>query len=206
MKVIVVSAHPDDLEMSCSGYLFKLQEQGADITSIITVKPSAEVRAGRSQSQVSSELAASYDLSKFNLRVFDTPLHANGRPNLMVDNNTMTQLSKLLTRCDLAIVPCATDYHQDHRSTFHLSYPLLLNFAREIWSTHSVPYCYHNQVQSDITADISEQWEKKKQLLDCYSSYIDQGLLQKIKLSNQYWAGKINTQYAEQFQTITRAI
>lgn len=206
MKIVVVSAHPDDLEMSCSGYLFKLQEQGAHITSVITIKPSAEVRNNRSQSQVESELEASYNLSKFDLRVFDTPLHANGRPNLVADNNTMTQLSKLLDRCDLAIVPCATDYHQDHRSTFQLSYPLLLNCAREIWSTHSVPYCYYNQAHSDITADISTQWTKKKQLLDCYSSYIDQSLVQKIEQSNQYWAGRINTQYAEQFQTVTRSV
>jgi LmbE family N-acetylglucosaminyl deacetylase len=205
MKVVVVSAHPDDLEMSCSGYLLKLQEQGAHITSVITVKPSAEVRS-RSQSQVQSELEASYNLSRFELRVFDTPLHTNGRPSLVVNNNTMTQLGKLLDRCDLAIVPCATDYHQDHRSTFQLSYPLLLNRAREIWSTHSVPYCYHNQAHSDITADISAQWTKKKQLLDCYSSYINQDLMQKIEQSNQHWAGKINTQYAEQFQTITRSV
>jgi len=206
MKVIVVSAHPDDLEMSCSGYLLKLQEQGAKIISVITIKPSVEVHTGRSQNQVLEELEASYALSKFDLRIFDTPLHANGRPNLVVDNNTMTRLGKLLDCCDLAIVPCATDYHQDHRSTFNLSYPLLLQRTQKIWSTHSVPYCYSNQANSDITADISSQWLKKKQLIGCYSSYIDQNLLQKIEWSNRYWAGKINTQYAEQFQTITTSV
>jgi LmbE family N-acetylglucosaminyl deacetylase len=206
MKVVVVSAHPDDMEMSCSGFLLRLQQQGADITSVITVKPSAEIHAGRSQRVVQDELEASYALSKFDLRVFDTPLHSNGRPNLVVDNNTMTQLSKLLDSCDLAIIPNADDYHQDHRSTFHLSYPLLIARAREIWSMHSVPYCYHNQATCDITADISDHWKIKSQLIGCYSSYVGVDLIQKIELSNRYWAGKINTQYAEQFKTIHRSV
>jgi len=206
MKVVVVSAHPDDLEMGCSGYLLRLQQQGADIISVIAVNPSAEIHSGRSQSVVQSELDTSYSLSKFNLRVFNTPLHANGRPNLVVDNNTMTQLSNLLDTCDLAIVPNANDHHQDHRSTFHLSYPLLLSRAREIWSMHSVPYCYHNQAHCDITVDISNQWTKKAQLINCYSSYVEPELMQKIKMSNRHWAGKINTEYAEQFQTIYRSV
>jgi LmbE family N-acetylglucosaminyl deacetylase len=206
MKVIVVSAHPDDMEMSCSGYLLKLQDQGADIISIITVKPSAETNSARSKHIVEQEMFNSYSLSEFQLRVFDTPLHNNGRPNLTVDNNTMTDLSKLVEACDLAIIPFCNDSHQDHRSTFQLVYPLLVNQAREIWSMQSVPYCYNNAMQSDITADISDYWSKKIDLLNCYSSYFNNSLLEKVETSNKHWAGKINTKYAEPFQSICRTV
>ena len=56
MKVIVISAHPDDMELSCSGHLLKLQSQGADIVSVVTVKPSAEANPSRSKLIVEQEL------------------------------------------------------------------------------------------------------------------------------------------------------
>lgn len=206
MKVIVVSAHPDDMELSCSGHLLKLQSQGADIISVVTVKPSAETNPARSRQIVQQELDRSYSVSGFELRVFDTPLHSNGRPNLCVDNNTMTALASLIETCDLAIIPNLEDYHQDHRATYNLALPLLLTRAREIWCMSSVPYCYHRNDTANVTSDIGDYWPTKKQLLECYSSYITESMIQKVGKSNQYWAGKINADYAEQFQCIHRAI
>jgi LmbE family N-acetylglucosaminyl deacetylase len=206
MKVIVVSAHPDDMELSCSGHLLKLQSQGADIVSVITVKPSAEVNPSRSKLIVEQELSNSYLLSGFELRVFDTPLHSNGRPNLCVDNNTMTNLAQLLEPCDLAIIPRAEDYHQDHLATHNLVLPLLLSRAREIWCMSSVPYCYYQADCANVTSDIGHYWPTKKQLLECYSSYITESMIQKVQRSSQHWAGKINADYAEQFQCIHRAV
>jgi LmbE family N-acetylglucosaminyl deacetylase len=206
MKVIVVSAHPDDMELSCSGHLLKLQSQGADIVSVVTVKPSAEANPSRSKLIVEQELTNSYLLSGFELRVFDTPLHNNGRPNLCVDNNTMTNLAQLLEPCDLAIIPNAKDYHQDHRATHNLVLPILLSLAREIWCMSSVPYCYYQDDCANVTSDIGHYWPTKKQLLECYSSYITESMIQKVQRSNQHWAGKINADYAEQFQCIHRAV
>jgi LmbE family N-acetylglucosaminyl deacetylase len=206
MKVIVVSAHPDDMELACSGHLLKLQSQGANVISVVTVRPSAEANPARSQQIVEQELDRSYHLSGFELRVFDTLLHSNGRPNLCVDNNTMTDLAQLLESCDLAIIPNPHDYHQDHRATHALALPLLLSRAREIWCMSSVPYCYHQTDDANVTSDISDHWSAKKQLLECYSSYLTDSMIKKVQRSNQHWAGKINTDYAEQFQCIHRAV
>jgi LmbE family N-acetylglucosaminyl deacetylase len=206
MKVIVVSAHPDDMELSCSGHLLKLQSQGADIVSVVTVGPSAEENPNRSKLIVEQELTDSYNRSGFELRLFNTPLHSNGRPNLCVDNNTMTALSPLIETCDLAIIPNPEDYHQDHRATYNLALPLLLTRAREIWCMSSVPYCYYHKNTANVTSDIGDHWHTKKQLLECYSSYITANMIQKVQQSNQHWAGKINADYAEQFQCVHRIV
>lgn len=188
MKVIVISAHPDDLEISCAGTLKKLQDQGADILSVITVKPSAEVRAVRTQSIVHAEMTSSYEISQFQLRVLDTALHHNGRPNLLADNVTMTNLSALLPRCDIAIIPHPLDYHQDHSNTYKLAWPLVQRLANEVWLMHTVPYClYHKDNTANLYHDITDYWSFKQSLIECYASYFDEQQIQNIKIANQYW-------------------
>jgi LmbE family N-acetylglucosaminyl deacetylase len=60
MKIVVVSAHPDDLEIGCSGTLKKYQDAGAEIISVITVKPSVETNSERNEDIVLDELKRSY--------------------------------------------------------------------------------------------------------------------------------------------------
>lgn len=188
MKITVVAAHPDDLEISCAGTLKKFQQQGAEITSVITVRPSSEVRAGRTKAIVQQEMNASYDLSGFQLRVFETDLHACGRPNLVADNVTMTKLSALLEPCDIAIIPHPEDYHQDHSNTYKLAWPLLRKMAGEIWLMHTWPYCaYHQSHAANLYHDITDQWRFKLSLLQCYASYFSREQIDQIHTSNLYW-------------------
>lgn len=189
MKIIVVTAHPDDLEISCAGTLKKLQDQqDADIVSVVTVRPSAEVRVGRNKDVVLQEMTKSYDISGWQLRVLDTDLHDCGRPNLVADNVTMTKLSALLEPCDIAIIPHPGDYHQDHVNTYKLAWPLLCKWAKEIWLMHTWPYCGHHQDRmANLYHDITDQWTFKQSLLQCYGSYFSQQQITQIQISNQYW-------------------
>jgi hypothetical protein len=56
MKIVAITPHPDDLEIACAGTLKKFQDQGAEIISIVTVKPSAEVNSERNEDIVLEEL------------------------------------------------------------------------------------------------------------------------------------------------------
>jgi N-acetylglucosamine malate deacetylase 1 len=207
LKVLVVSAHPDDVEIACAGTLKKLKDQGADIVSVITVRPSSEDNPSRSQHGVEQELRHSYQLSGFELRIFDTPLHANGRPNLVADNVTMTALSKLIEPCDIAIIPHEQDYHQDHRNTYQLARPLVRKLAKEVWLMHTVPYChYHTNNTANLFCNIDQQWSFKQKLLECYQSYFTPGMINNIKVSNQYWAQTCGAELAESFTVIHRHV
>jgi LmbE family N-acetylglucosaminyl deacetylase len=198
VEVTVITAHPDDLEIGCGGTLLKLQDQGATITSIITIKASSEVNVNRSASIVSSELVESYALSGFYPKIFNTPLHKNGRPDLQFNNNNMTELGKLIEKCDLAIVHNPNDYHQDHQNTFNLAWPILQKKAREVWLMQSWPYCYQ-YTANDANLFHSIDWERKRKLLECYGSYLTTGQLDQIKTLNKMWGGKAGCEYAEAF-------
>lgn len=205
MKILVVSAHPDDLEISCSGTLKKLQDQGAEIISVITIAPSAENNPNRSKSIVESEMNNSYQLSDFKLKVFATPLQSNGRPDLRLNNVTMSSLENYLEPCDIAILPDPNDYHQDHSNTFHLSFPWLSKNAKEIWTAKLVPYAhYHKENSSNLFVDISSHWTFKKSLLKCYSSYLNDQRIENIEISNRFWGQKSNVSMAEAFTIVKK--
>lgn len=207
MKVVVFTAHPDDLEIGCAGTLRVLQQQGADILSVVTVKPSAEVNQSRSEDIVQEELMRSYQLSGFSLKVLDTLLHENGRPNLVCDNVTMTALAELAEDCDIAILPNPQDYHQDHRTTYELAFPIMRRRAREVWYMESWPYChYYKTNTANLHYDISDTWDFKQQLLSCYSSYISTTNINEIKTHN-IWSGQKNDlALAESFTIVNKYV
>ena len=207
MKILVISPHPDDLEISCAGTLKRFQDQGADIISVVTVKPSAEDNANRSKWIVEHELEKSYALSGFELRVLDTDLHPNGRPDLKVNNITMTALGQLLEPCDIAIIPHPEDFHQDHANTYHLAWPLVRKLAREVWCMHTVPYCQQHLTNSaNLFYNIKEQWSFKKSLLRCYSSYFTNDDIMQIYTANQYWGQQNGAELAEAFTVKKRYV
>ena len=207
MKVIVISAHPDDMEIGCSGTLRRLQEQGAEIISVVTIKPSAEVNADRSQHIVEHELAKSYELSGFELRVLDTDLHPNGRPNLVCNNITMTALAELLEPCDIAIIPNPEDSHQDHRTTYELAWPLVKHLARETWLMTAWPYCLTYKTNSaNLFYDVSLTWPFKQSLLEAYTSYIDPPMIASILDANRYWGQRNGCGATESFTIVNKRV
>jgi LmbE family N-acetylglucosaminyl deacetylase len=205
MKIVAITPHPDDLEIACAGTLKKFQDQGAEIISIVTVKPSAEVNSERNEDIVLEELKNSYTLSQFELRVLDTDLHANGRPNLVCDNNTMTELSELIDSCDLAIIPNPQDFHQDHRTTYELAWPLLQRRAREVWAMDSWPYCYQYKTNT-ANMYVGIDWEFKQSLLQCYSSYITEHKLRQIRNLSKLHGDKSGNPDAEAFTLLYKYV
>jgi LmbE family N-acetylglucosaminyl deacetylase len=202
-KITVVSAHPDDVEIACAGSLRRWQLQGAEITSIVAVRPSVEDNRKRSDRIVWQELHTSYDISGWKCSVMKTDLHSNGRPNLVCNNITMTEMSKYISDCDLAILPSPEDSHQDHRSTYDLAFPLLKNRAREIWTMCHWPYRAWHRSQPRITIDISDHWDFKQQLLECYSSYLDYDAIENIRRDNMASGVKHGFKYAENFDLVS---
>lgn len=198
-KVLVFSAHPDDLEIGCAGTCKKMMDKGYDVTSIILVKPSEEDNFYRNKKIVEKELQKSYSNSNFKLKIFDTDVHENGRPNLIVNNNTISKLKNYLESAEIVILPNRNDYHQDHRFTFEIAFPLIRN-SKEIWCMHSYPYClYHENITPNFFVDISEYWDFKYKLLNCYNSALSTEDISNIKKINAFYGCHISSKYAEAF-------
>ena len=89
-KFLIITAHPDDLEMGCGGLVAKINKHGGSVTNLILVKPSAEHNTNRDEHIVQNELEQSKSVLNFNTIIYDTPLYDNGRPNLTLSNNLIS--------------------------------------------------------------------------------------------------------------------
>lgn len=207
MNVLAITAHPDDLEIGCSGTLTKLQQNGACIDSVVLVRPCAEVRINRDEHTVKQELTDSYAVLGFGLSVYMTPLFDNGRPNLTCDTNTITAVSELIENkdYDLVLVPSPTDWHQDHRCAYEIGMSIFAGHGTEIWSIDSWPYCM-NAPQGNIKIDITAQWQTKSKCLHSYRSYLTAQNIQAIEQINRYWGTCMGTEYAESFHLIKKHV
>jgi LmbE family N-acetylglucosaminyl deacetylase len=114
----------------------------------------------------------------------------------------MTHLHDLLETCDIAIIPNPEDSHQDHRATYELVWPYVKKHARQTWLMHSWPYCHDYQHAANHYVDVADQWQFKRQLLECYSSYLSESDIEHIHTANQYWAQRNRQTLAECFTII----
>jgi LmbE family N-acetylglucosaminyl deacetylase len=119
----------------------------------------------------------------------------------------MTRLSALFEPCDIVILPNPEDYHQDHRITYELAFPLALKHAKEIWTMHSWPYCYYYKTNSaNLFYTIDSQWEFKQALLNCYQSYIDTEKINQIQTINNYLGNQCGANMAEAFTIVRKHV
>ena len=55
-KFLIITAHPDDLEMACGGLVAKIIASGGSVTNFILVQPSAEVNKNRNMEIVKKRI------------------------------------------------------------------------------------------------------------------------------------------------------
>ena len=147
-KFLIITAHPDDLEMGCAGLVSKIKAHGGMVTNLILVKPSAEDNIKRSKSIVEKELNASSTLLEMDVQIYDTPLHNNGRPNLVLNNNLISYAEKIAKDHDILISHWREDHHQDHRVRPHQS-------LHHHWLDQTIRYYSHHTYHCHY---LSIQW------------------------------------------------
>ena len=62
-KFLIITAHPDDLEMACGGLVAKINASGGSVTNLILVQPSAETNKKRSMEVVKKKVKTYLDLN-----------------------------------------------------------------------------------------------------------------------------------------------
>ena len=186
-KFLIITAHPDDLEMGCSGLVSKVMSKGGQVTNLLLVKPSVEQNKNRNEQIVKEELEKSKNFLGFNTVIYDTPLHENGRPNLQLTNNLITFAESIAEGHDILISHWQEDHHQDHRICYDVARSLARKNFEQFWCMDEPPYNLHyKNLECNLYIDITDHIEQKKKALESYKSYFTPTTIETIINYNKY--------------------
>jgi LmbE family N-acetylglucosaminyl deacetylase len=203
-NILAIGAHPDDIELGCSGTLKKFMAQGAHVDIVIArddnaPKPSVQ----RSRETTLSEYQASQEMLEIEFVFMNNPLTDDGRPILEWNNTNIEQMDRLIARkdYDLIITHSPGDHHNDHVNTYRIVNSSLRRYQGEFWLMECCPYANKNQqFTPTVFVDISDYIEDKINLVACYGSYFNDTLLHNIKNLAGYRGQMLNVDYAEAFE------
>ena len=203
-KFLIITAHPDDLEVGCGGLVQKIKDNGGSVTNLIMVKPSAEHNTNRNKEIVKNEFEESKRILGFDSVIYDTPLHDNGRPNLAISNNIVSFVESVAQGHNILVSHWREDYHQDHRVCFDIAMSVSRKNFEQFWCMDQTPYNLHYKNYScNRYVDITKYRENKIKSLQAYSSYFNNQSIETIINYNKYRGSFLgDNKLAETFNVI----
>lgn len=207
-KFLIITAHPDDLEMACGGLVAKIKASGGSVTNLILVQPSAEINEKRNMQIVKKELDKSQDILGFKSVVYNTPLHDNGRPNLTLNNNLVTSAEQVAQGHDILITHWKEDHHQDHRVCYDVGRSIARKNFQQFWCMDEPPYNLHyKNFNCNQYVDITDYVDTKIKALQSYDTYFNKDSIDTIINYNRYRGSFLGSgKVAETFQIMYNKI
>jgi len=209
-KILAVGAHPDDVELGCSGTLIRFMEQGAEVDIVVARDDNApKPSVWRDREIMQKEYKRAEELLSIKFKMLECGTDHEGRPILERNSTMVRQMDEVIGKAnyDLVITHSPGDHHQDHENTYHIVNSALRRYQGEFWLMEGGPYSNKNQIfKPNVFVDITGQIEKKIELVSCYDSYFTDTLLHNIKGLAAYRGQMLNTKYAEAFECKWRTI
>jgi N-acetylglucosamine malate deacetylase 1 len=209
-KILAVGAHPDDVELGCSGTLLKFMALGAEVDIVVTRDDNApKPSVWRDRETMQAEYHASEKVLGCKFNILPNPTDSSGRPILEWNSASVQQMDQIVNSksYDLIITHSSGDHHQDHQNTYGIVNSSLRRYRGEFWCMEGGPYSNKNKnFTPNIFVDISDHIETKLESVGCYSSYFDQTLMHNIKGLAAYRGQMLGVKYAEAFELQYRCI
>ena len=209
-NILAIGAHPDDVELGCSGTLLRFMQQGSEVDIIVARDDNApKPSVWRDRAKMQEEYQSAEKLLGIKFKMLKCDIDHAGRPILQRNSAMVRQMDEVMEKkkYDLVITHSPGDHHQDHENTYHIVNSSLRRYQGEFWLMEGGPYSNKNQsFKPNIFVDIKNFIDKKIQLVSCYDSYFSETLLHNIKGLAAYRGQMLNTKYAEAFECKWRTI
>ncbi len=188
-KVLVIAPHQDDESIGCGGTLAKHTKAGGRL-EIAFCTSGGEKRMYEAKDAAKILGSRISHFLQFDIR----SLYKN-------TNQLAERFTELFNRVrpDVIFLPFMIDNHQDHVA---VSRAFVKAYKKKAMDCFIYAYSVWTTQIPNIVVDISENWEQKKQAIDCYKTQLsDRDYITMASSISKYWSvvkGK-NTQYCEAF-------
>ncbi len=173
-KVLVVATHPDDETLGCGGTLLKHKESGDEIYWLLCTKPQ------------SSNLDRILEINKVSqLYQFKDVFTLDLMATLVDQTSTKSLVDKIsevfnIVKPNIVYLPFKDDIHSDHRAIFEAAFSCTKKFRYPflekvyMMETISETEFSISGFFPNVFVDISDFIEKKKEIMEIYSSEISE--------------------------------
>jgi LmbE family N-acetylglucosaminyl deacetylase len=206
-NVMVVSVHPDDETLGAGGAILKHQVLNDNVYCLYIT------RGNEFQSEILEIVNEKYNFTDIFYLNFD---------ELTIEDISLNEIIPKISsiffqvKPEILFIPNRSDAHSDHRRIFQalvactktFRYPFIKKvLMMEVQSeTDFSPALPENVFIPNVYYDISEVFEKKMEIINCFKSeLLPEGFtrsLGSIRAQSQYRGSQINSKYAEAFMLI----
>ena len=126
-NVLVISAHPDDLEMSCGGTVAKWVAEGHNVVNLILTPDVAQIDyLGFAREHLG----------------YEAILWPGSRDSLSINSEMVADIENHFVdlKFDRIVTHWKEDWHQDHQKCYELGRILSRKQPTELWYMSSHPY------------------------------------------------------------------
>jgi LmbE family N-acetylglucosaminyl deacetylase len=217
MKVIVISAHPDDEVIGCGGSLMKHQANGDEIYWLIVTN--IFQNQGFSADHIESRQR---EIEKIKSMIEFSSVYKLDYPTMSLTSESINTLIPKISaifnevRPEIVYVMNRSDAHSDHRITFDavaactksFRYPFVKRVLMYecISETEFAPALLEKVFQPNYFVDITNFFTEKINLMKIYDSELGQHpfprSLRNIEALATYRGASVGVEYAEAFQLI----
>ena len=216
VDVLVFGAHPDDIELGCSGTIIKLVEQGKKVAIIDLTRGELGTRGTAESRKEECENAT---------KILGVAMRENMdfKDGFFKDDekHKLALIKKIRKYCpEIVIANATTDRHPDHGrgsqivvDACFLSGLEKVNTKQKVWRPKAIyHYIQFNHLQPDFVINISRQMEKKIEAVKAYKTQFfnadsketetiisKKGFLESVKYRAQDLGRQANCEYAEGF-------
>ena len=216
VDVLVFGAHPDDVELGCSGTIIKLVEQGKKVAIIDLTRGELGTRGTAESRKEECENAT---------KILGVAMRENMdfKDGFFKDDekHKLALIKKIRKYCpEIVIANATTDRHPDHGrgsqivvDACFLSGLEKVNTKQKVWRPKAIyHYIQFNHLQPDFVINISRQMEKKIEAVKAYKTQFfnadsketetiisKKGFLESVKYRAQDLGRQANCEYAEGF-------
>lgn len=207
--VLFISGHPDD-HLTSAGFLMKLQKKGYSIYEVVFTGGNGGYTSQEQRNSIETVRKEEFEKASEILGITKSFYLNYDEHTFCMNREILETMIRIIreTEPEIIIIPNRDDFHETHLEANRICIRAIMTARLERrldlgkptspllvleWEL-SLPH------PPDVVIDISDEWQKKEALMECYTTQVDRRLYNKIRGLNIYRGSVINAEYAEGFK------